>query len=266
MAQIGKIRLSPWMIGLLSVGILLNEGTMLALGLLCVLLHEGGHILMARRFGAGVEKVTLSPLGGVAELNGLYDLSPWEEVEVALAGPLVSVLLAAVFGCLAYLFPDAADFLDSMMILNGSLSMFNLLPVFPLDGSRIVSRLMEGRKGERLLARVQAIFGIVLGVLFAAFGLLFGLAVGRINVTWMLCGAYLVYENIRRKKAQPFAQMRRAAAREGLLERKKIMKVQQYAAKIGVSENEILRKLPGGVLCRVAWLDDSGREVSAQWL
>ena len=266
MAQMRKIRLSPWLISLLSTGILLNEGTMLTLGLLCVLLHEGGHILTAKRFGVTVDRVTLSPFGGRAELSGLSDLSPWEEVEVALGGPLVSILLAAVFGCLAHIFPQFADSLDSLMILNCSLSVFNLLPVFPLDGSRILARLTEGRPGEKRAARLSAFFGIVLGVAFCAFGLLFGLAVGRVNVTWLLCGAYLIYENIRRKKAQPFTQMRKTAQREGLLARKGVVKVQSFAARQGMSDGEILRRLPGGVLCHVTYLDENGREVSAQWL
>jgi len=266
MAQIGKIRLSPWLLALLGVGILLNEGLMLGVGLLCVLAHEGGYILMARRFGARTERVNICPFGGVAEIQGLYDLSPWEETEVALAGPLVSVLLASLCGFLAHIFPKNAGFLDSLMLLNGSLAMFNLLPIFPLDGSRIVSRITEGKRGERLIARLLTIFGLGFGLLLVLLGALFGLANGRVNVTWMLCGAYIIYENIKRRKAQPFAQMRRTAAREGLLYRKRIVKVQQFAAKAGISETEILRHLPGGVLCKVTWLDENGSEISAKFL
>lgn len=68
----------------------------------CVLLHEFGHALVAQRLGIEVPDITLLPIGGLARLKNLPE-KPWDEVKIAIAGPLVNIVLAPVFFVLAYL-------------------------------------------------------------------------------------------------------------------------------------------------------------------
>src|SRR6185437_16055005 len=112
---------------------------------LCVLLHEFGHIFTARAFGVSTPYVTLLPIGGVAQLERIPE-EPWEEFLIAIAGPLVNVVIALVlvlvFG--AALQPSAASAVVNMAIplvnrlaaVNVFLAVFNLIPAFPMDGGR----------------------------------------------------------------------------------------------------------------------------------
>ncbi len=152
-----------------------------------VVVHEFGHALMARRFGIKTTDVTLLPIGGVARLERIPE-RPSEELAVALAGPAVNVVFALVAGAilvsqghgLAMPVPDpavegavvpAAPFLLRWFWVNVSLTVFNLLPAFPMDGGRALRALLAMR-GDRVWAtKTAALIGQALAMLLGLLGL-----------------------------------------------------------------------------------------------
>ena len=129
----------------LGVGVYRAMGAAAALLLfVCVLLHELGHSLVAKLHGIPVRRVTLFIFGGVAEI-GSDPARPSVELKVALAGPLVSALIAGICFLAASAVPVATPF-DLVVVaivrylaaINTAIILFNLLPGFPLDGGRIL--------------------------------------------------------------------------------------------------------------------------------
>jgi Zn-dependent protease/CBS domain-containing protein len=115
----------------------------------CILLHEMGHALVARRVGIPIRGITLFLFGGVAEMEG-EPPSAGSEFLMAIAGPLVSLALAALFALL-WLAGAAAHWpewlvalCDSLAWINGIVLVFNLMPAFPLDGGRVFRSLLWG--------------------------------------------------------------------------------------------------------------------------
>lgn len=153
-----------------------------------VLAHELGHAAVARRHGVGVEGITLWVLGGVARLEG-QARTPDDELRIALAGPAVSVALAASSAVGAVMagwlgLPRlVAAVLGWLALVNAVLAGFNLMPAAPLDGGRVLAAVLWRRTGDAVLARQRAAragrtFGrvlVVLGIVQALLGLAAGL-------------------------------------------------------------------------------------------
>jgi Zn-dependent protease len=117
---------------------------------LVVLLHEFGHVLVARRFGRTAREVILSPLGGLAVID--LPKRPWHELLVAAAGPAVNLLLAPILFLLWYEFGyyrggDVSLLLWSIAWANVYILVFNLLPIWPLDGGRVLQSAISSRIG-----------------------------------------------------------------------------------------------------------------------
>jgi len=129
----------------------------------CVVLHELGHALTARCFGIGVPRILLLPIGGMAEFDSI-PRKPGSEFLIALAGPAVNFLIVAVLLCFVS-FPGAQiwEFIrfvfsarsvgadidmnpgQGLLAMNFIMGCFNLLPVFPMDGGRVLRAMLATR-------------------------------------------------------------------------------------------------------------------------
>jgi Zn-dependent protease len=148
----------------------------------CVVLHEFGHALTARRFGTITRSITLLPIGGVAAMEKMPE-DPRQEMLVAVAGPAVNLFIAAVLWLWFALSPIqvigdstlTADvpFLYKVMVLNLMLAVFNMLPAFPMDGGRVLRAAMAMRMGREPATRWAASIGQGLAVVMFALGLLY---------------------------------------------------------------------------------------------
>ncbi len=151
---------------------------------LCVLLHEYGHALMARRFGIGTQDIILTPIGGVARLNGFPE-KPAFEILVAIAGPLVNIVIVLMVIAVLHLLgagipnPDLIDysiftnpigFLFMIMLMNCTLFLFNLIPAFPMDGGRIFRALLSFWIPKERATFVASVVGRIFAVAFVALG------------------------------------------------------------------------------------------------
>ena len=149
----------------------------------CVVAHEFGHALMARRYGIATPDITLLPIGGMARLERMPE-KPSQEIMVALAGPAVNVViwavLVVVFGAetslekLAEIEDPAEGFLGRLAVVNLFLVLFNMLPAFPMDGGRVFRALLATRMSRVRATRAAATGGQVMAFLFGFLGLIGG--------------------------------------------------------------------------------------------
>ena len=147
----------------------------------CVLLHEFGHAIAARRYGIRTPDITLLPIGGVARLERMPD-NPIQEVVVAIAGPLVNVAIAAVLWIylmiagglheMTSISHFAASLPVRLLAVNVGLVVFNLIPAFPMDGGRILRAVLAMRMDYARATNIAASIGQACAFAFGMFGLL----------------------------------------------------------------------------------------------
>jgi len=165
----------------------------------CVFLHELGHALAARKFGRPTLDITLLPIGGVARIQGSKP-DPWSDGWIAIAGPIVNFAIALVLmlGIFLGLLPSVdltkisitdLSWAQQLLIANIAIGVFNLLPLFPLDGGRILRSLLcyftTRERAIDLSARIGQ-WGSGLWIAFCLwhldfFGILFGVVLFGIN-------------------------------------------------------------------------------------
>lgn len=201
----------------------------------CVVAHEYGHALTARRFGVPTHDITLLPIGGVARLQRIPE-KPLQELAVAIAGPLVNVVIAAVitvvlaissYGVISAEFFNpgggVGSFLRSLLGINVALVIFNLIPAFPMDGGRMLRAVLAMNMNRVRATDIAASVGQVL-----AFGLgflgLYGNPLLILIAVFVYFGARGEAEQVRSTallsdlpvRAAMIAQMRTAMANDPL--------------------------------------------------
>ena len=148
----------------------------------CVVLHEFGHALMARRFGVRTRDITLLPIGGMARLQD-SPRTPGAEIAIALAGPAVNVVIVlllvlvvgreALLPSVEALAQGETTLLQKLAAINVMLAAFNLIPAFPMDGGRVLRAMLALRLPHLRATEVAARVGKLIAMLFVLVGVLY---------------------------------------------------------------------------------------------
>ena len=153
---------------------------------LCVTLHELGHSLVAQRFGIPVHEIVLLPIGGVARL-GREPSKPIHELIIAIAGPMVNVVIALVlmvvlgvhplklvddeFHKAALAVPTLEAFLSVLLTMNVMLAVFNMIPALPMDGGRVFRAVLTFFFGRLRATNIASTLGQILAMALIVVGI-----------------------------------------------------------------------------------------------
>jgi Zn-dependent protease/predicted transcriptional regulator len=178
---IAWIGMSYWQVEGSLAAVIRGVGFILAL-FGCVVLHELGHALTARRYGIRTRHITLLPIGGVAALERMPD-DPKQEITVALAGPAVNLVIALALWLwltvsnallpVGQLSLTGGPFLERLLVINVVLAVFNLLPAFPMDGGRVLRATLAMRMGRNRATQMAAKVGQGLALWLGFIGLFY---------------------------------------------------------------------------------------------
>ena len=178
---ISWVALVHWRQGQSLVAVFLGVLFILAV-FMCVILHEFGHALTAKRFGIKTRDIILLPIGGVARLERM-PTHPLQELWVALAGPAVNVVIAisiliwlkltASMEPIQTLTISSGTFLQRLMVVNLFLVAFNMIPAFPMDGGRVLRAVMATRVEYGRATQIAASIGQAIAVFFGITGLFY---------------------------------------------------------------------------------------------
>ncbi|CAI8974995.1 stage IV sporulation protein FB [Brevibacillus sp. IT-7CA2] len=155
-----------------------------------VLIHELGHVAMARELGWTVKEVQLLPFGGVATMEASYATDPMDEIVVALAGPFLNMVMMAASYLFWFMGIWTEEWARFFLISNLTIALFNLLPIWPLDGGRILLAVLCWFMSYRQATMIS----MTGSTLFA--GIMVGMSSLELKYNLAVIGIYLLTLNI----------------------------------------------------------------------
>ena len=157
----------------------------------CVLIHEIGHSLLARRFGKEAKSITLLPIGGVATMEEMPE-KPRQEIAMSIVGPLINLAIAGIRFLFVgqwegirvlTMYPNSANtFLTGLVSVSIILAIFNLIPAFPMDGGRVLRGILALKMDYIQATSLAVSIGQGVSLFFIFFGLFFNIWIALIGI------------------------------------------------------------------------------------
>ena len=230
--------------------------------LICAILHEMGHSFVGRKLGYKLNIITLMPYGAMLSGKNMPFCED-DEIKIALAGPFVNIILIIFCFVIWWFFPSVYHITNQFMQANLYTLLFNLLPVYPLDGGRVLRAVLSKKINGAVASKVTKITGfIITGIVFILFFVSFIYNLNYmlgINALFMLIGLMEDDTNVYYQKLSSFEKFRFAVSNKcfklncnstifdayKLMQNKKINKVEieNNNQKIFFNKNDIANKI-----------------------
>lgn len=155
-----KIKFHPLFLIFGALLIIIGDGYLFLVYIFTAVIHEYAHSLAAAFYKCRANEITLYPYGAV--LYGEFStLKPSEEAVVALSGPVLNLIVSVLFTALWWIAPELYIYTDIVVMVNISIAVFNLLPVYPLDGGRILMSVLKIKTGVKRAYKIVRVMGII---------------------------------------------------------------------------------------------------------
>lgn len=225
---------------------------------LIVLLHELAHVLAARHYGLQVREVELYPFGGVARLDGMLEISPAVEARVALAGPMSNFFMLAVALALQQNFNLDGLAYKLFAKANFTMAIFNLLPVLPLDGGRILRAVWSRKIGLTEATWRTALWGRYLAVLLALAGCV-GLFFHFNDLNMIITAVFIYLAALKHEEATVYLFLRYLLRKHQELEKLGVLPLKQLVVTCSTTIKKVLPKFSPGNYHMLIIVDQEGK-------
>ncbi len=252
------IYINKMLLLMLVIVILIGEGARLAVFFVIIFVHETAHVMMARFLQLGVKEIELLPFGGIVRLETLFELSPRDEVLVSVAGPLSNILM--IVGCLAFRNSDLLGMENYDLFIQANLAIagFNLLPVLPLDGGRMLRAMLSREMGIKKATRIATFGGFLLALLLVMIGL-YALYYRIFNPTLFVTAGFLVYSAVRENRMAAYILLRDITYKKDVLLKEGILPVKEITVLYDVAVKDVIKKFVPRCYHNVVVVDDHFR-------
>ena len=247
------ILVHPAVLPFATYAILLGHGMLLLMSMLSILAHEAAHALVAAAFGSVPDALELTPLGAVILLENELKLPPLKRAAMLLAGPTASLVMAGLALWLmdrGWLTPAVGA---QLFLCNIAIVMINLLPVFPLDGGRLLHLLLSGILSLQIVSKIMRMLGGFVGIVLIALNIIVSVRHGGWNLSLAFAGCSILYSTAAALTTEKLRELRAFMERKIALERRGYQPCRLLCAMGNYPLRRLLHALPGNrqVFCAV---------------
>ena len=232
------IKVNYYMIALLILALFsgyLFEGLIVVL---IILFHELAHLFVASLYGIKATEIELFPFGGVAKLEGIIGPDPKEEIYICLVGPLLNLILLLTFFFLRNIFFEVYVF-DLLFKINFFMFSFNILPIFPLDGGKILRAILSYFLGFKKATIIMTRITYVISTIIIIAGLIKSFySYNNLYIVTLAIFTMMAARNERKMAA--FIFIRNITFKKNGFTKRKIIKTQLLVCLKSITGKEIL--------------------------
>jgi len=249
-----KIVVNPFVAFTVLAGFLFGSLPLVLLGFICIVLHELAHAVCAIICGFSISSIEILPIGAMARIDGLFETSPICEILIALAGPVMSLILGMIS---YYLYNQNSIELFRMLIsLNLSIAAFNLLPALPLDGGRVVRSILSNFIGVKSATIFACMMGLLVGVAMSSYTIILAIQ-GSLAPTYIVFGFLLIISSLSERKRAMFISIAQVTEKKETLMRQGSMVVSQIAVPSDIKLYTVVSRFKPRCYHMVVVVDDN---------
>lgn len=217
---------------------------------LSVLIHEFGHGIAAKKLGIKIFEIQFYPFGAIAIMENITKYGGFEELLIAISGPLMSLLIALIF------FYFKVPYNDLIFKYNFALFTFNLIPALPLDGGRIMRNILLMRTSYKKATKILINFGKLLAIGLVGFNI-YLIVNGVLTIAYMVTGIFIFFGALKEEKNCSYVYLfNRNNKKEKMLKRKKCKK-RLLTGSRGTYLRDIIEQFSPNNICEINVYDEN---------
>ncbi|TCO79975.1 M50 family metallopeptidase [Marinisporobacter balticus] len=175
----------------------------LLISFIVVLLHEGAHVFTAKLLGYNIDNIEIFPFGGVARIEETIATNPQHEIMIAVSGPILNLIIVFMSYYLMGIFLFSSEQFIFFVHVNLVIGIFNLFPIVPLDGGRIVRAYLAYFWGFKRGTKIVVILSKILSCLLFLWGC-YGMQYNKLNIYFSCLAIFLYIAAHKEKKMAAF--------------------------------------------------------------
>lgn len=197
-------KISPFTFLFALIWFVMGNGVMFIVYILALVLHECAHSFVAHKLGYRMDKITISPLGATLYADA-DEFTSKDEFKIALAGPMFSAICALVCVALWWIEPELYNYTMDFCMANFSICIFNFLPIFPLDGGRVLSSFLSRQLPRNKVASITMYISLIFScclILLSIISIAF-----TFNYTFAVIGVFIIFSLFTGKKENSYMKI-----------------------------------------------------------
>lgn len=238
------ILVHPAVLPFAAYAILLGHGMLWLMSMMSILVHEAAHALTAAAFGNAPAALELTPLGAVMLLEDEMKLPPLKRAAMLLAGPTASLVMAGLALWLTDRGWLAVSGGTQLFLCNIAIVMINLLPVFPLDGGRLLHLLLVCLLPAQLASKIMRMLGGFVGIGLIMLNIIVSVRHGGWNLSLAFAGCSILYSTATALTTSKLRELRSFMDRKIALEQRGVQPCKMLCAMGNLPLHRLLRVLP----------------------
>jgi len=225
-----------------------------------IFIHDFIHTIVSYLLNLKVKEIELTPFGGVAKVESIFELNPVSEILIAAAGPLSNIMIIMILVVIDAYYKIPWKNLSLIIDYNLMIAGFNLLPALPLDGGRILRAILSTVLGFKKGTTIAANCGKILAVFLMIWGI-YGVFYGFINFTVFIIAIFMMMTSIKEHRMASYILLRDITYKKDTLIKEGSMPIKQMVVRKSMTIRNVIEKFVPHRYHMILVIDDEWKTI-----